>query len=101
MQFTPAAAAGQDRGRIQQALAGGVPRGDTVEGGVAARNWTYFPALGKRSSGGGQAFDPQVWGSVPGGYRNTINDNVVLIEMIETIDGVKNAREIAAIRGVT
>ena len=42
-----------------------------------------------------------MWGNVPGGYRNTINDNVVLIEMIETIEGVKNAREIAAIPGVT
>ena len=39
-------------------------------------------------------------GSVPGGYRNTINDNVVLIEMIETIGGVAQAREIATIPGV-
>ena len=37
----------------------------------------------------------------PGGYRNTINDNVVLIEMIETLDGAVDAREIAAIPGVT
>ena len=59
-----------------------------------------FPPLGKRSQGGGQAFDPEVWGSVPGGYRNTINDNVVLIEMIETLDGAKDAREIAGIKGV-
>ena len=42
-----------------------------------------FPPLGKRSLGGGQAFDPAMWGSVPGGYRNTINQNVVLIEMID------------------
>ena len=42
-----------------------------------------------------------MWGNVPGGYRNTINDNVVLIEMIETIDGAKDAHEIAAIPGVT
>ena len=95
-----------DEREIQHAMDAGalvvvVPTVDTVEEGVAARNWTYFPPLGKRSSGGGQAFDPQVWGSVPGGYRNTINDNVVLIEMIETIDGVKNAREIAAIPGIT
>ena len=60
-----------------------------------------FPPLGKRSQGGGQAFDPDVWGSVPGGYRNTINDNVVLIEMIETLDGAVAAREIASIKGVT
>jgi len=40
-------------------------------------------------------------GSVPGGYRNTINDNLVLIEMIETLDGVKDAAEIAKIEGVS
>ena len=31
----------------------------------------------------------------------TINQNIVLIEMIETLDGVKDAREIAALPGVT
>jgi 2-keto-3-deoxy-L-rhamnonate aldolase RhmA len=95
-----------DEREIQHAMDAGalvvvVPTVDTVEEGIAARNWTYFPPLGRRSNGGGQANDPQVWGNVPGGYRNTINDNVVLIEMIETIEGVKNAREIAAIPGVT
>src|ERR1019366_7463485 len=78
-----------------------VPTVDTVEEGKAGRDWTYFPPLGKRSNGGGQAFDADMWGGVPGGYRATINDNVVLIEMIETLDGAKNAREIAAIPGVT
>jgi 2-keto-3-deoxy-L-rhamnonate aldolase RhmA len=94
-----------DEREIQHAVDAGalvvvVPTVDTVEEGKAGRDWTYFPPLGKRSNGGGQAFDPEVWGSVPGGYRNTINDNIVLIEMIETIEGAKNAREIAAIPGV-
>ena len=78
-----------------------IPTVRSVEEGKAARDWTMFPPLGKRSQGGGQAFDPDVWGSVPGGYRNTINQNVVLIEMIETLDGAAAAREIAAIQGVT
>jgi len=78
-----------------------VPTVDTVEEAIAARDWTYYPPLGKRSNGGGQAFDPAVWGSVPGGYRNTINDNIVLILMIETLEGVKNAYEIAKVPGVT
>src|SRR5579864_167252 len=56
--------------------------------------------LGKRSLGGGFAFGPDMWGSVPGGYRNTINDNVVLILMIETLEGLKNADEIAKVPGV-
>jgi 2-keto-3-deoxy-L-rhamnonate aldolase RhmA len=78
-----------------------VPTVRSIAEGVAARDWTMFPPLGKRSLGGGQAFEPDVWGSVPGGYRNTINKNVVLIEMIETLDGVKDAPQIAAIPGVT
>src|SRR5437016_1223702 len=77
-----------------------VPTVRTVEEGKAARDWTYFPPLGKRSQGGGPAFSPDFWGSVPGGYRNTINDNVVLIEMIETIGGAAQAYEIAEIPGV-
>jgi len=95
-----------DEREIQHAMDAGalvvvVPTVRSVEEGKAARDWTYFPPLGKRSQGGGQAFDPDVWGNVPGGYRNTINDNVVLIEMIETLDGAAAAREIAALSGVT
>jgi len=71
------------------------------EEAIAARNWTYFPPLGRRSNGGGQAFGGAMWGSVPGGYRATFNDNVVLIVMIETLEGVKNAAEIAKVPGVT
>jgi 2-keto-3-deoxy-L-rhamnonate aldolase RhmA len=78
-----------------------IPTVRSVEEGTAARNWVMFPPFGKRSLGGGQAFDPDMWGSVPGGYRNTINQNVVLIEMIETLDGAIDAPKIAAIPGVT
>ena len=42
-----------------------------------------------------------MWGGVPGGYRNTINDNIVLILMIETLEGLKNADAIAKVPGVT
>jgi 2-keto-3-deoxy-L-rhamnonate aldolase RhmA len=95
-----------DEREIQHATDAGalvivVPTVDSVEEATAARNWTYFPPLGRRSQGGGQAFDPAMWGSVPGGYRQTINDNIVLILMIETLEGVKSAHEIASIPGVT
>ena len=40
-------------------------------------------------------------GRRPGGYRATINDNIVLILMIETLEGIKNAHEIASVPGVT
>jgi 2-keto-3-deoxy-L-rhamnonate aldolase RhmA len=93
-----------DEREIQHAADAGamvivVPTIRSVEEGTAARNWAYFPPLGKRSQGGGQAFE--MYGGVPGGYRNTVNDNLVLIEMIETLDGVQAAREIAALPGVT
>ena len=95
-----------DEREIQHALDAGalvivVPTVDTVEEAIEARNWTYFPPLGRRSNGGGQAFDAAMWGGVPGGYRNTINENVVLILMIETLEGVKNADAIAKVPGVT
>jgi len=95
-----------DEREIQHALDAGalvvvVPTVDTVEEAIEARNWTYFPPLGRRSNGGGQAFDASMWGNVPGGYRNTINDNVVLILMIETLEGLKNSDAIAKVPGVT
>jgi hypothetical protein len=42
-----------------------------------------------------------MWGDVPGGYRQTINDNIVLVLMIETLEGLKNADAIAKVPGVT
>ena len=95
-----------DEREIQHALDAGalvvvVPTVDSLAEAREAVNWTYFPPKGRRSQGGGQAFDPNMWGSVPGGYRNTINDNVVLILMIETLEGLKDADEIAKVPGVT
>jgi 2-keto-3-deoxy-L-rhamnonate aldolase RhmA len=75
-----------------------IPTVRTVEEAREAVKWAYFPPLGGRSTGGSSlAF----WGGVPGGYRKTINDNLVLTLMIETLDGLKNADKIAALKGVT
>ncbi len=68
-----------DEREIQHAMDNGalvivVPTVRSVEEGKAARDWTMFPPLGKRSQG---------------------------VEMIETLDGARDAREIAAIKGVT
>jgi 2-keto-3-deoxy-L-rhamnonate aldolase RhmA len=98
--------AAADEREIQHATDAGalvivVPTVDTVDEAIAARNWTYFPPLGRRSAGGGQAFDAAMWGTVPGGYRATVNDNIVLILMIETLEGLKNADAIAKVPGVT
>jgi len=77
-----------------------VPTVDSVEEAQAAIDWTYFPPMGRRSNGGGQG-PGELWNDVPGGYRQTWNDNVVLILMIETLQGVEQAREIAKLPGVT
>jgi 2-keto-3-deoxy-L-rhamnonate aldolase RhmA len=76
-----------------------VPTVRSYEEAIRARDWAYFPPLGRRSNGGGQAF--QLYANVPGGYRATINDNLVLILMIETLAGLKDADRIAKIPGVT
>jgi 2-keto-3-deoxy-L-rhamnonate aldolase RhmA len=95
-----------DEREIQHALDAGalvlvVPTVDTEQEAREVVQWTYFPPLGRRSNGGGQAFDPAMWGSVPGGYRATANDNIVLILMIETLEGLKNAAAIARVPGVS
>ena len=95
-----------DEREIQHALDAGalvivIPTVDTVEEAVTARNWVFWPPLGRRSAGGGQAFGPAMWGGVPGGYRQTSNDNIVMIVMIETLEGLKNAAGIAKVPGVT
>lgn len=95
-----------DEREIQHALDAGalvlvVPTVDSVEEAREVVNWTYFPPMGRRSNGGGQAFDSGMWGSVPGGYRATANENIVLIVMIETLEGLKDAAEIAKVPGVS
>ena len=60
-----------DEREIQHALDAGalvlvVPTVDTVEEAREVVNWAYFPPLGRRSNGGGQAFDAAMWG---GGAR--------------------------------
>jgi 2-keto-3-deoxy-L-rhamnonate aldolase RhmA len=68
---------------------------DALEARDAAR-FSRYPPIGRRSSGGGSF--GQVW---PGlNYRATINDNMLVTVMIETLEGVANADEIAATAGV-
>src|SRR4029077_10476387 len=52
---------------------------------------------GRRSQGGGQAFEAVMWGGVPGRYRAKIKHNIDLILMIEDLEGIKNAQEVASI----
>lgn len=79
-----------------------VPTVDNFMQARAASRWVRFPPTDRRSSGGGQA--QGIWGpAVPadqGGFRNAINDNMLVIVMIETPEGVNNALEIASQPGV-
>ena len=68
---------------------------DALEARDAAR-FSRYPPVGRRSSGGGSF--GQVWPGV--NYRATINDNMLVTVMIETLEGVANAEEIAATAGV-
>jgi 2-keto-3-deoxy-L-rhamnonate aldolase RhmA len=91
---------------IQQAVDLGalvvvVPTVRSVQQAIFARDMAFFPPLGDRSLGGGQAFSPAFWGKVPGGYRDTINQNLVMIDMIETLPALMEAKQIAAVPGVT
>jgi 2-keto-3-deoxy-L-rhamnonate aldolase RhmA len=95
-----------DEREIQHALDGGamvlvVPTVDTVEEAKEVVQWAYFPPFGRRSAGGSQtAAVLAPW--IPQGvsYRQTFNNNFVLIVMIETIEGVKNAEAIAKVPGI-
>lgn len=72
-----------------------VPTVDTVEKAQAAVKWAKYPPLGRRSMGAGQF--GAVWGS---DYRQTANENMVVVIMIETPVGTAIADQIAAVPGV-
>ncbi len=72
-----------------------VPMVDTVEKAEAAVRFAKYPPVGRRSQGGGQY--GALWGS---GYRQTANDNVMIVAMIENPAGVEIADRIAAVAGV-
>ena len=75
-----------------------VPTVDTVEKAEASVRYSRFPPQGRRSQGGGQA--PAIWGVNGVNYRQTINDNMLVLVMIETPEGVANALNIAKVPGV-
>ena len=72
-----------------------VPTVDTPEKAEAAVRWSKYPPLGRRSQGSGQ------YGALYGGnYRQTANDNMMVVIMIETPTGVDNAEKIASVPGI-
>jgi 2-keto-3-deoxy-L-rhamnonate aldolase RhmA len=65
---------------------------------LEAAKFSRYPPFGRRSSGGGQA--GRVWANVPGGYQNTFNDNMLVVVMLETLEGILNADQIASTFGI-
>jgi len=92
-----------DRREIQKALDGGamvivVPTVESVQEARDIVQMAYYPPIGKRKYQPGQY--QAIYANVPGGYRQTFNDNVVIWVMIETIVGSNAASEIAKVPGI-
>lgn len=75
-----------------------IPTVDGPERALEAVKWARFPPVGRRSAGGGQA--GRIWGGNGVNYRDTFNDNMLVVVMIETPTGVANAYDIARVPGV-
>ena len=72
-----------------------VPMVITPEEMENAVQWAKYPPMGIRSQGGGQY--RAIWGN---DYRQTANDNIMIIAMIEQLEGVEQANAIASVTGV-
>jgi 2-keto-3-deoxy-L-rhamnonate aldolase RhmA len=72
-----------------------VPTVETVEKAQAAVRYAKYPPLGRRSLANGQA--NALWGD---DYRQTANDNIMVVLIIETPLGAEAVEKIAAVPGV-
>ena len=72
-----------------------VPMVASAEKMADAVRYAKYPPQGRRSQGGGQY--GRLWGR---DYRQTWNDNVLIIAMIETLEGTAEADKIASVAGV-
>jgi 4-hydroxy-2-oxoheptanedioate aldolase len=75
-----------------------IPTVDDVDRAREAAKWARYPPVARRSAGSGQA--ASLWGVNGVNYRQTINDNMLVVIMIETPTGVANAYDIASVAGV-
>jgi 2-keto-3-deoxy-L-rhamnonate aldolase RhmA len=87
-------------GDIQKAMDIGalgiiLPMVDDPQKAANAVKFANYPPMGKRSQGGGQY--RRLWGD---DYRQTINENLMIVAMIENPAGVAIADKIAAVSGV-
>ncbi len=72
-----------------------VPMVDSVQEVKDAVTYAKYPPMGKRSQGGGQY--GQLWGS---DYRSKANDNIMIVAMIESPEGVAIVDQVAGLDGI-
>ncbi len=72
-----------------------VPMVEDVKKAENAVTFAKYPPIGKRSQGNGQY--ARIWGR---DYRQTINENLMIVAMIESPAGVAIAEKVAAVPGV-
>ena len=75
-----------------------IPTVDDVDRAREAVKWARYPPVARRSAGAGQA--ASIWGINGINYRQTFNDNILVVIMIETPTGAANAYDIASVPGV-
>jgi 2-keto-3-deoxy-L-rhamnonate aldolase RhmA len=90
-------------GSIQKATDIGVlgvigPTINTAEQAMALADFARFPPEGLRSAGRSQA--ARIWRGTGANYRQTINDNMLVVAQIETPIAVENAYHIARVSGI-
>jgi 4-hydroxy-2-oxoheptanedioate aldolase len=68
---------------------------ETVEKAANGVKFAKYPPIGKRSQGGGQY--GSLWGA---DYRQTANENIIVVAMIESPAGAAIADQIAAVPGI-
>lgn len=73
-----------------------MPTTETVEKALQTARYSRFPPVARRSSGGGNY--RSLWDDV--NYRETFNDNMLVVVMIETPGGVAEAYDIARVDGI-
>ena len=72
-----------------------IPMVNSVTKVKNAVNFASYPPLGERSLGGGQHI--QLWGS---NYRQTANDNIIVVAQIESPMGVDIVEKVVKIKGL-
>jgi 2-keto-3-deoxy-L-rhamnonate aldolase RhmA len=73
-----------------------MPTTETVDKALQTARFSRFPPVARRSAGGGNW--RTLWADV--NYRETFNDNMLVVVMIETPGGVAEAYDIARVDGV-